>query len=306
MARLAVKRRIVPWALGVAWAWLHAVLGCNGTEGPLIVRKSSASAGAAGAAGAGTAGAAGASSVAGGAAGGTLVRPAVDVSWQVQLSGAFDASIDVALYYVDSDELTSAERQALTNAGRHLACYLSAGSYEPWRGDAAAFPAEVLGNTLADYPNERWLDVRSSAVTSLMSARLDRFVAEGCVSVVVSNVTTSSEESGFSVTTTDQNEYLTWLSTEIRSRKMLAGLATADDRLSLIEPYFDWTYAQGCWIENQCSDYAPFVTAGKAVLAVEIGDATTAPTLCQGVAGSGINLLIKPRDLGAGRVACSP
>jgi len=97
-----------------------------------------------------------------------------------------------------------------------------------------------------------------------------------------------------------------WLSNEIHQRGLLAGLATGDDRLSAMEPLFDWAYAQGCWVDNRCSDYAPFATAAKAVLAVEFGDASTAPALCSGVAGSGINLLIKPQDLSASRIACLP
>jgi hypothetical protein len=264
-------------------------IGCGATEGPLVVRNHSG----------GTPGA-----DAGGLdSGSTLVRPATDVSWQVQLSGSFDASVDVALYYLDLDNLTSAERTALTNTGRHLACYLSAGSYEPWRPDAALFPATVIGNALAGYPTERWLDIRSTAVTSLMSTRLDGFKSVGCSSVAVANVTTS-EATGFAVTATDQTSYLTWLSNEIHRRGLLAGLATAEDRLGAMQPLFDWAYAQGCWVANQCSDYSPFVAATKAVLAVEFGDATTAPTLCAGVAGTGINLLIKPQDLSANRIAC--
>lgn len=239
-------------------------------------------------------------------AGRAQMRPTVDVTWQVQLSGSFDASIDVAFYYVDLDNFTSIERKSLTNSGHHWACYLSAGSYEPWRTDAALFPATVIGNALAEYPDEHWLDIRSAAVTSLMGARLDQFESSGCNSVAVANVTTSGENTGFDLTATDQTSYLVWLSNEIHRRGLMAGLATAEDRLGTMEPLFDWTYAQGCWNDNRCSDYASFVAAGKAVLAVEFGDATTAPTICLGVAGTGIDLLIKPRDLGANRSACLP
>ena len=264
-------------------------IGCSATEGPLVVRNHS-----------GGVPVADAGSHDSGSA---QARPAIDVSWQVQLSGSFDASIDVALYYIDLDNLTSPEQTALINGGRHLACYLSAGSYEPWRSDAASFPATVIGNTLADYPDERWLDIRSTAVTSLMSARLDQFESSGCNSVAVANVTTG-ENTGFNVTATDQTNYLTWLSNEIHRRGLMAGLATGEDRLGAMEPLFDWAYEQGCWVANHCSDYAPFVAATKAVLAVEFGDATTAPTLCSGVAGTGINLIIKPQDLTANRTAC--
>ena len=283
--------QLVACGFAIFGAAVPLSIGC-GTEGPLVVRNHSSSASVTDAGGLD--------------AGHTQMRPAIDVSWQVQLSGNFDASIDVALYYIDLDNLTSTERTALSNSGRHLACYVSAGSYEPWRPDAALFPATVIGNALADYPDEHWLDIRSTAVTSLMVARLDQFVSSGCNSVAVANVTTSGENTGFDVTATDQTNYLAWLSNEIHRRGLLAGLATAEDRLGAMEPLFDWAYAQSCWVDNHCSDYGPFITAAKAVLAVEFGDATTAPTICSGVAGTGVDLLIKPQDLGASRVACLP
>lgn len=294
--------------IGMAFALAYAALACGGTEGPLIVLNSSGARSFAGSAGqGGGAGHQGDSSAAAGTAlGGAIVQPTPGLSWQVQLSGRFDASFDVELYYVDLDNLTSTERIAITSQNRQLACYLSAGSYEPWRSDAAAFPGEVLGNTLADYPNERWLDIRSSVVAGLMLARLDQFKSDGCSSVVVTNVTTSGEDSGFVISAEEQNAYLLWMSNELHQRGLAAGLATADDRLGAMQPYFDWAYAQGCWVDTQCSDYAPFVTVAKAVLAVEFGDAATATRLCQGVAGSGINLLVKPQDLGANRITCLP
>ena len=270
------------WASALA---LGVLVGCGTTEGPLVVRNHSGGSGA--------------------DAGTPLTPPAVDVSWQVQLSGDFDSTVDVALYYIDLDGITDAERVSLTGAGRHLACYLSSGTYEPWRADASAFPASVIGNALLDYPNERWLDIRSSDVTALMTARLDQYESDGCNSVVVANVTTT-ENTGFGITAANQSDYLIWLSSEIHKRGFLAGLATGEDRLAKMEPIFDWAYAQGCWVDNRCSDYSPFVTTKKPVLAVEFGDASTAPSLCSGVAGSGINLLVKPADLSAGRVACLP
>jgi len=272
------------------YAAMLVLVGCSATEGPLVVRNHSGT----------TVADAGV-----GDSGSPLPRPAVDVSWQVQLSGNFDSSVDVSLYYIDLDSVTAVAREALTAARRHVACYLSAGTFEPWRNDAQSFPASVIGNAVAGYPKEQWLDIRSNAVTSLMSARLDQYKLSGCNSVAVANVTTM-EDTGFGVTSTNQTDYLIWLSAEIHRRGLLAGLATGEDRLAAMAPLFDWAYAQGCWVGSRCSDYSPFVTATKAVLAVEFGDAVSAPTICSGVAGSGINLLIKPNDLTASRIVCLP
>jgi hypothetical protein len=277
---------------------------CSTTEGPLIVREHAGGVEASG-------GSSSSSLVGEGGVGGTsevntISLPANDVSWQVQLSGTFDSTVDASLYYVDLDNLMNSEVEALLRGGRYLACYLSAGTYEPWRADAAQFPAVVLGKEVVDYPTERWLDIRSSVVESLMTSRLDRMKSAGCNSVVIANVTTNGQDSGFAVTAAEQNNYLVWIGKQIHVRGLGAGLATAEDRLSLVEPYFDWAYAQQCWIESQCNAYTPFVSADKAVLAVEFGDSSTSTEICQNVRGSGINLILKSNDLGAGRIACVP
>lgn len=282
----------------VACALACLARGCGGTEGPLVVRYREGSA-------AGAAGAAGAVGAAG-RAGSIIGRPSSDVRWQVQLSGRFDATVEAALYYVDLDNLASSELLALTRAERHVACYLSAGTYEPWRSDAASFPETALGNALAQYPKERWIDIRASAVAVLMHARLDRMKSAGCSSAVIANVTTSGEDPGFDLTATEQSSYLLGLSEAIHQRGLTAGLATAEDRLVDMEPAFDWAYAQGCWRRDRCQAYTPFVVASKAVLAVEFGDSTTSAVLCQGAPGSGINLIVKPEDLGASRIVCLP
>jgi Glycoside-hydrolase family GH114 len=289
---------------GLVIAFVVAALRCSTTEGPLIVREHAGGVEA-------TGGSSSSSLVGEGGVGGTsrvnsIRLPAKDVSWQVQLSGSFDSTVDVSLYYVDLDNLMNSEVEALVREGRYLACYLSAGTYEPWRADAALFPAVVLGNAVVDYPTERWLDIRSSVVESLMGSRLDRMKSVGCHSVVIANVTTNGQDSGFAVTAAEQNSYLVWIGEQLHLRGLGAGLATAEDRLSQVEPYFDWAYAQQCWIESQCSAYTPFVSANKVVLAVEFGDSSTPTEICQSVRGSGINLILKSNGLGAGRIACVP
>ena len=48
---------------------------------------------------------------------------------------------------------------AIHARGGHAICYVSAGSWENWRGDADSFPASVKGKTNG-WPGERWLDIR--------------------------------------------------------------------------------------------------------------------------------------------------
>src|SRR3954452_25274265 len=67
-------------------------------------------------------------------------QPALATTWQVQLTGALDTSFDVGLYDVDLFDTSSDQIQGLHAAGRRVICYVSVGTFEPWRNDAASFP----------------------------------------------------------------------------------------------------------------------------------------------------------------------
>ena len=56
---------------------------------------------------------------------------------------------------------------------------LVTGSYEVWRPDVSNLPAGVLGKNLSDWAGERWWDLRSSEVRSLMQSRLDLCKSKG-------------------------------------------------------------------------------------------------------------------------------
>ena len=53
------------------------------------------------------------------------------------------------------------------------------GSYEVWRPDVSSLPASVLGKNLSGWAGERWWDIRSSEVRSLMQSRLDLCKSKG-------------------------------------------------------------------------------------------------------------------------------
>src|SRR3712207_5386755 len=67
-------------------------------------------------------------------------RPPVGATWQIQLQGAVDTSVDAQVYDVDLFDVHAAQVDALKRDGRRVICYLSAGTMEDWRGDASRFP----------------------------------------------------------------------------------------------------------------------------------------------------------------------
>ena len=96
--------------------------------------------------------------------------PAALSTWQIQLTGALDTTVDVRSYIVDV-ETPAAVIGGLHDAARIVLCYFSAGTVEPFRADASRFPASSLGAPLADYPDERWVDIRDPTVRAIMQFR---------------------------------------------------------------------------------------------------------------------------------------
>ena len=85
-----------------------------------------------------------------------VVRPLPGASWQIQLDGAVDTTVDADVFDVDLFELSDEVAAALSE--RVLVCYLSAGSWEDWRPDAKSFPRTAIGEPLKGWPGERWAD----------------------------------------------------------------------------------------------------------------------------------------------------
>lgn len=87
--------------------------------------------------------------------------PSLGDTFQSQLSGSPDRTIRASVYDLDVFETTAADVAALHAQGRHVVCYIDAGSFERGRPDENAFAAVVLGATYVGYPDERWTEHRS-------------------------------------------------------------------------------------------------------------------------------------------------
>jgi hypothetical protein len=230
-------------------------------------------------------------------------RPVPGASWQVQLSGALDTSLDVAIYDVDLDTAIGTI-DALRAAGRKVICYISVGTHEPWRDDASSIPAAAIGQPLAGYPDERWLDTRDATVRSIMAARLDVAAAKGCDGVDLSSVSPAGADTGFPLTHMDAADYARFLAGEAHARGLGAGLGGGSDIAADVQPDLDWAFAETCLASGTCGAYSAFVAARKAVFSVVFGTAADVPTACPAAREAGLNALIKNRSLDAFRVPC--
>lgn len=200
---------------------------------------------------------------------GAWYRPGVAATWAWQLQGDLNTSYDVEIYDIDLFDTDAADIAALQSAGHRVLCYFSAGSYEEWRPDAADFDPSDLGNTLSGFPDERWLNIRSSQVVQVMDDRLDLAVAKGCDGVEPDNVTGYEEDTGFGLTATDQLAFNRHLFNAAHERGLAVALKNDLGQIEELLDYVDLMVNEQCHELSECDALQPFVEAGKPVLNAE-------------------------------------
>jgi len=196
-------------------------------------------------------------------AGGAAVRPQV-----------FD--IDV---YVDqaisgtNNTLNTAAVNAIHANGAKTICYLSAGTWENWRPDAASFPASVQGSKNG-WPGEKWLDIRQTSILlPIMDARVQKCRQAGFDGVEFDNVDGYANRSGFPLTANDQLVYNASLANLAHQYGLTVALKNDMGQVGDLKPYFDYAINEQCFQYREC-DYPPpglpdWTASGKAVFNVE-------------------------------------
>jgi hypothetical protein len=226
------------------------------------------------------------------------------MSFQYQLVGEVDIDLEADLFVIDLFNTPAAVIAALHEQGRVVVCYLSAGTRESYRSDADAFPADAVGEPLASYPNEAWLDVRHEAVRELMAARLDLARDKGFDGVLPTNLAAYQRESGFDLTAADQLDYSLWLAAEARARGLTPGMADDYAQVDRMVDRFDWAMHFGCIARGDCAELAPFVERGKPVFDLEFQGEIDSDALCAEAERQQVTAILKQPSLNAFRVAC--
>jgi hypothetical protein len=238
-------------------------------------------------------------------------QPAPGTSWQWQLAGTIDTSLDVVMYDVDLVATPDRVLEQLRADGRRIVCYFSAGSHESYRDDLGGVPAEAIGNQLDGWPDERWFDIRHPAVRAVMRARLDVAVARGCDGVEPDNVDGYDNDSGFPLTAADQLDFNRFLAGEAHARGLSIGLKNDLAQVEDLVGDFDWALNEQCFEYEECAALAPFIAAGKAVFTAEYPDEERTETLpqvadrvCDDANRLNLDTLVKNLALDAERIAC--
>ena len=228
-------------------------------------------------------------------------QPLPGLRWQLQFTDPFDAGVTANAYDLDLFDTDPATVAALQARGARVICYLNAGAWEDWRPDADQFPEQIIGRKYQGWPGERWLDIRRiDLLAPLLTARLDQCAAKGFDGVEPDNLDGYDNKTGFDLTAEDQLAFNRWLADQAHARGLAVGLKNDPLQAAELEPWFDFAVAEDCFDQDWCALFAPFLAAGKPVVAIEYTDTKIElEDFCPQAAALGFDALLKHRELDA-------
>ena len=229
-------------------------------------------------------------------------QPGPVTSWQWQLQGRVDTSLDVDMYDVDGFDTTRSLVRTLHRKGAAVVCYIDVGSWEKWRPDADRFPKRVLGESNG-WAGERWLDIRAQRVLRpIMRDRIARCASKGFDGIEFDLVDGYLNDTGFPLTGADQLKYNVWLANQAHKHGMSAALKNDLPQIAMLLPYFDYEINEQCFQYDECRNLDLFVDAGKAVFQVEYKLETS--RFCPNANARNFNSMRKKLDLRVWRAPC--
>lgn len=200
---------------------------------------------------------------------GNWYQPPILTTWHWQLDGKISSHYPVDMYDIDLFNIDSKFIKKMQKKGKKIICYFSAGSIENWRTDASQFNSKDIGNSLDQWPGERWLNIRSPSVHSIIIKRLDLAANKGCDGVEPDNMDAYSNNSGFDLSFSDQLFFNRLIANEAHNRNLSIGLKNDLDQVKELVDYYDFAVNEQCFEYSECGQLLPFINKGKAVFNAE-------------------------------------
>ena len=200
----------------------------------------------------------------------TWWKPVQGQPWHLQLNGTPLLPKGVKVVDLDGNDTTAATVAAAHAKGMRAICYINAGGWEEWRPDAGRFPAAVRGRDLDDWPGEKWLDIRRTAVLlPIMAARMDQCRAKGFDAVDPDNLDGYQASTGFPITAHHAVAYQTALAQLAHQRGLAIGLKNATDLVPRLAGVVDFAVNEECLAYQECVGYQPLLARRRPVFHVE-------------------------------------
>jgi hypothetical protein len=246
--------------------------------------------------------AAGAAGVAASAAG--RWQPRVGMSWQWQLTGTLDLTVEAEVYDLDAFTTRAEEVGELHRRGRHAICYVNVGAYEEFRPDRGEFAHRVLGEPLDGWPGERWLDIRAwDELRPIMAKRFEMCRDKGFDAVEPDNVDGYANDSGFPLTAQDQLTFNKRIAALAHETGLAVGLKNDVEQAAELVEVMDFAVNEECARYRECERLSVFIRAGKPVFHVEYDLPVAA--FCPVTRPLRFSSMLKHLDLDAWRQPCA-
>ncbi|MFG1796063.1 endo alpha-1,4 polygalactosaminidase [Nocardia sp. NPDC049149] len=235
-------------------------------------------------------------------------HPEKGLTWQWQLhEEPVDTSINAQVYDIDLFENPASTVRTLHEQGRKVICYMSGGSWEPYRPDAGDFPDSVKSGPVPEWEDERWLDIKQIAVLKpLMAKRMDLCKEKGFDGVEPDWADLHRQKTGdLVITADDQLAYNRMLAGLAHDRGLAIGLKNDLDQVAVLAGLFDFAVNEQCFEDranHACEKLKPFLDKGKPVFHAEYNLNTA--DFCGDATRLGLSSIRKKITLGAWRETC--
>lgn len=226
--------------------------------------------------------------------------------WDWQLTSPHNLDIKVKVLALDPIDHDRDAIIALRKRGVKPVCYISIGTWEPYRDDKGDFPAAVLGKPLESWPDEIYLDVRATEVLlPIMEGRIKECADKGFKAVELDNMDVSDNPTGFGITSEQSLIYIRQIAALARENGLEVAQKNSPELVKDLVDEMDFIIVESCYRYNFCDMIMPYTAAGKDVLAVEYeANELEWDAVCEDAKRRGFKLLLKDWEVTAGGKAC--
>lgn len=232
--------------------------------------------------------------------------------WQIGAQTAALVSVPAGVRLIDLDgfETPAASVARLREQGLYPVCYINAGSYEPYRPDAARYPARLKLGVDPDWTDEAFVDVRDvfqpgSVLAGILRTRLQMCRAKGFAAVEPDNLQNDENVPGGVISRQAQVDFSGWLADEAHALGLAIFQKNGPDKVLLrdrsgqrLVDKFDGILNESCHEFGECAPLAEYVRRGKPALNVEYKEKFLN---CAEARRLGINSMFKDLYLRGGR-----
>lgn len=235
----------------------------------------------------------------------TYFKPQIGNSFEWRLDSiGLDEVKDYHCNIIDIDAFSASKElvDAFHKQGIKVIAYISVGTIENFRPDAALLPAEVIGNIYPDWPDERFLNIRDiNKLKPFIQSRFDMIKAKGFDGIEPDNMDGYNEDNGFNLTVEDTQQFCEWIIEEAHSRGLCIGQKNTEELVPLMHQKFDFALTEDIFNMNTQTDYMPYISVGKPVFSAEYTDvmspADFSSTVCPKAKTLNYFAFLKHRDL---------